>query len=774
PNEFGAINGHVEKQLAVSHALAKLLAEKAAAEKEYGRKIAEMARGFREQLGGASSASSEGQSAADSLALTEAEAGGNEPLDLMPAVVEWLQQLESEGRMHTQLGSRAASEVAEELGKTTGLLSDARAQSLAFYQKLLSERDKIYETKDKARTLYESRTKALAAAQQRQERATSEKDQEKFRQRAGRDAGLRNQAKNEYILQVAVANEVKRAVNHTLTPRAMDTMQGVNERRVAAARRLLLLQLEMQEAAVAERAQATRRAAHVVARVDPGADSVRFVRRRIETGLSAWDEPPDFRVVVDYAGGESDRMALDGESQAILRNMCLHAQREASRAELEARAKIQAAEQTRRDTLGAGGAPSTAGDERGLQKAAEAERDAAMAELEAVQFQAVRAAVEQRLGPVDQGSPHEFKPFAVAISKTCDYCGDSTGGFGRKAAKCALCEYTCHAKCQLKVEPSCTGADPAAKGGFLSMFGTKRGRRASKSVHRRSTSAASGNSSGGNTTGGAGMSAASFDNTALQQQQQQQRQQQMAHARVSVLPMPANTAGIGPATAVPAAARTPQGLLVSRARSNRSSSFGSGSHSSISNSNANSSFNTNTNANASSAYGGGGSVAAANSGTWQQTPLPASIPAVASAAAASAATGGSGSGDGAVSVLYDFEGDGSRTLTVSAGEQVRVVEADSANSGWIEICLPRSGQQGLVPTSYVDMAAYHHKPAPPSLASLMQQQPPLPPRGQRSSTAPAANGSNGGDAAAAHVVALYDFAARDEQELSCKAGDRIR
>ncbi|KAJ2514720.1 hypothetical protein H4217_005599, partial [Coemansia sp. RSA 1939] len=87
PNEFGAINGHVEKQLAVSHALAKLLAEKAAAEKEYGRKIAEMARGFREQLGGASSASSEGQSAADSLALTEAEAGGNEPLDLMPAVV---------------------------------------------------------------------------------------------------------------------------------------------------------------------------------------------------------------------------------------------------------------------------------------------------------------------------------------------------------------------------------------------------------------------------------------------------------------------------------------------------------------------------------------------------------------------------------------------------------------------------------------------------------------------------------------------------------------
>ncbi|KAJ2538042.1 Protein BZZ1, partial [Coemansia sp. RSA 1933] len=477
PNEFGAINGHVEKQLDLCHGLAKLLADKAAAEKEYGRKITELARGFREQLGNAYASANDGQSI-DTLALTETEVAANEALGLMPAANEWLLQLEDEGRMHTQMGSKAASDVAEELGKTIGLLGDARAQGLDFYQKLLSERDKIYETKDKARAQYEARSKALVASRQKQERATSEKDQEKFRQKADRDSGLRNQAKNEYILQVAVSNEVKRAINHTLTPRAMDIMQGVNERRVAAARRLLLLLLEMQETAIAQRAQGTRRAAHVVARVRPDVDSAQFVRRRVDGGLSAWDEPPDFRVVVDYAGGEDGGMALDGESQAILRNMCLHAQREASRAELEARARMQTAEQTRQ-ALSADALLSTAGDERELQKAAGAERDSAMAELEAVQFQAVRAAVEQQLGPVDQGSPHEFKPHTVAISKTCDYCGESIGGFGRKAARCALCEYTCHAKCQLKVEPSCTGADSDAKGGFLSMFGSKRGRRAS-------------------------------------------------------------------------------------------------------------------------------------------------------------------------------------------------------------------------------------------------------------------------------------------------------
>ncbi|KAJ2084849.1 Protein BZZ1 [Coemansia sp. RSA 487] len=750
PNEFGAINGHVEKQLDLCHALAKLLGEKAAAEKEYGRRVTELARGFRDQLGSAYASANDGQSI-DALALTEAEVAGNEPLGLMAAANEWLQQLEDEGRMHTQMGSKTASDVADELQKTVGLLSDARTQGLDFHRKLLSERDKIYETKDKARTQYEARSKALVASLQKQERATSEKDQEKFRQKSERDTGLRNQAKNEYILQVAVSNEVKRAINHTLTPRVMDAMQGVNERRVAAARRLLLLLMEMQETAVAERAQGTRRAAHVLARVRPDVDSAQFVRRRIDSGMSAWDEPPDFRVVVDYAGGEDDSMALDGESQAILRNMCLHAQREASRAELEARAKIQVVEQARQ-TLGADAPLSVAGDERELQKAAEAERDAAMSELEAVQFQAVRAAVEQRLGPVDQGSPHEFKSHTVAISKTCDYCGESIGGFGRKAAKCALCEYTCHAKCQLKVEPSCTGADSEAKGGFLSMFGSKRGRRASKSLHRRSMSAVSGDSA----------TSSSFDSAA--------QQHQLLQARMSMLPMPASAAGIDPAAAVPTMLRTPQGTALSTVRTDRSDSFGSGSRSSISNSN---------NISSSSAYGGG--IAAANGGAWQRAPIPLTAPTAAAAATAAAPKPGEDSD--LVPVLYDFEGDGSRTLTVSAGDRVRVVEADSEGSGWIEISVPRNGQQGLVPASYVDMDAYR-KPSPPSLPSL-------PPRRQQPAATPAtalpvlptsppsradnhSTSANDGHPAEEYVVALYDFTARDENELSCKVGNRIR
>ncbi|KAJ2533620.1 hypothetical protein EV175_007072, partial [Coemansia sp. RSA 1933] len=220
------------------------------------------------------------------------------------------------------------------------------------------------------------------------------------------------------------------------------------------------------------------------------------------------------------------------------------------------------------------------------------------------------------------------------------------------------------------------------------MFGSKRGRRASKSLHRRSTSAASGDSA----------TSSSLDNAA--------QQHQMPQARMSMLPIPASSAaagggggGIDPASLM----RAPQGAALSTVRTSRSNSFGSGSHSSSV---------------ANTAYGGG--IAAADGGAWQRAPIPLT---------ATAATASNDDG-GLVPVLYDFEGDGSRTLTVSAGDRVRVVAPDSEGSGWIEISVPHSGQQGLVPTTYVDVAAYR-KPSPPSM-------PALPPRKQQPTTIPAA------------------------------------
>ncbi|KAJ2744785.1 Protein BZZ1 [Coemansia sp. BCRC 34301] len=476
PNEFGAVNGYTEKQLEVYGALTKLLAEKATAEREYGRKLVDLAQGFQQQLVALNETSS------DSLALTDSEAEGSGPLELTSAVYEWTARLEEEGRLHVQVGAKTATDIADELRTAYEGLAEQRRRTLDGYQRLLAERDVAYDQKDKARAAYDAHSKALSASLQRQERALTEKDQDKLRLRADRDTALRNQSKNAYILHVATANAAKNAVNRLLTPRAMDAMQAVNDQRVDHTRRLLLQMLAMQQAADSRRAAATQRAASVVARVAPTADSDQLVRRR--QSLSRWDEPPDFRVVVDAAAGDDEAVAKDGESQAILRNLALQALRDARRAEDE-------------------------------MAAADSDRDAAIAELHAIQHRALHAAVELHLGhAVANGSLHAFKPVTLALSKTCDYCAESIGGLNRKAARCAQCEYTCHAKCQIKVEPNCQGPDPDQKSGFLSMFGSKRGKK--KSTERRHTRSASAVSEGSNNSANMSKSFASLPKHQLQ------------------------------------------------------------------------------------------------------------------------------------------------------------------------------------------------------------------------------------------------------------------
>ncbi|KAJ2162796.1 Protein BZZ1 [Coemansia sp. RSA 552] len=737
PNEFGAVNGYVERQLEIYGGLSKLLAEKAAAEREYGRRVVDLARGFQEQL---SSVYEPREGAGiGSLALTDTEAAASDPLELLPAANEWALRLEEEGRLHVQLASKIGGDIADELQRDMEALGEARRHSLDFYQRLLVERDRAYEQKDKARAQYEARSKALGASRQRQERATSEKEQDKYRQKAERETGQCNQAKNEYVLHVAVANEVKNAVNRTFTPRVMDAMETIDQQRVGATRRFLLQMLNMQQAAEARLAAGTQRAAHVVGRVASEVDAAQYVRRRIDSGQSQWDEPPDFRVVVDVAAGEDDSMALDGESQVILRNMCVHAQREGVRAEQEARTQAQEAEQARQQQDPAEGL-------RGLDRIFGAQRKSTMAELEAVQHQALRAAVEQRLGPVDQGNPHEFKAHTVAISKTCDYCGDTIGGLNRKSARCAQCEYTCHAKCQIKVQPTCPGPDPEAKGGFLSLFGSKRGRRKSR-AHKRSESGVSGASVGSVDSARVGppppaMGAYGTGGTRSRSSSSASAAQPTLPARpggggygatMSRMSMsPATAASLSPGPPLPGPVPVPEATHAATMPSP------SAAGADLPDEAAAGRIRASVAGRASTAPG---SALAAAMALNSRSGSPASPPQTQAA-----------------TVLYDFEGDSSATLTVRAGDRARVVAADTAGSGWTEVILTGSGQRGMVPTSYVDLG--DRTASLTSVSSAFSASPRPPP--------------SGASAAGGYVVALYDFEARDSDELACAKDDRIQ
>ncbi|KAJ1799134.1 Protein BZZ1, partial [Coemansia sp. RSA 2598] len=231
-------------QLKLYGALAQLLAEKASAEKDYGRKLMELSRGFQSQLSSVNN-SKDGTTNRDS-AQSGQQTEDPEQIELFPAARKWALYLEGEGNLHVKLSSAISSQIVEELQKAIGSLEDTRKKNLEFYHRILTERDTVYAVKDSMKAYFDTRSKILAATQRKLERTTSEREQKKFSKKAMKHKSKRNHAKNEYILQVAKANAIKQATNHQFTPRLMDCMQVIDEQRVAVTKKMLLRFMETQ------------------------------------------------------------------------------------------------------------------------------------------------------------------------------------------------------------------------------------------------------------------------------------------------------------------------------------------------------------------------------------------------------------------------------------------------------------------------------------------------------------------------------------------------
>ena len=59
-------------------------------------------------------------------------------------------------------------------------------------------------------------------------------------------------------------------------------------------------------------------------------------------------------------------------------------------------------------------------------------------------------------GLTDSAAPHSFQPASFTIPTSCDFCGGTIWGIAKQGGLfCRPCGFTVHAKCELKVEPTC-------------------------------------------------------------------------------------------------------------------------------------------------------------------------------------------------------------------------------------------------------------------------------------------------------------------------------
>ncbi|CAK7893845.1 protein Bzz1p [[Candida] anglica] len=125
-------------------------------------------------------------------------------------------------------------------------------------------------------------------------------------------------------------------------------------------------------------------------------------------------------------------------------------------------------------------------------------------------------------------------------------------------------------------------------------------------------------------------------------------------------------------------------------------------------------------------------------------------------------TGGNGGGNtNTAKALFEYVAAGNDEVSLSPGEALDVIEFDDG-SGWT-LVKSNDGQQGLVPTSYIEVAAPSTQAHAPIVANAT---------GGSTKKGPSVAPKRGAKRVQ-YVEALYDYVADGDDEISISAGDRI-
>ncbi|KAJ3332582.1 hypothetical protein HDU76_013759 [Blyttiomyces sp. JEL0837] len=120
-----------------------------------------------------------------------------------------LQDTVNRSKAHSTLADALSTNVCEQLKQLTMAKELARKKHLQFAQKLVTERERVYAEKERAKRIYDDACDIVEADKTRHDRAVDDKTQEKLKRQWHNDILELNNHKNMYILSLDMANAIK-------------------------------------------------------------------------------------------------------------------------------------------------------------------------------------------------------------------------------------------------------------------------------------------------------------------------------------------------------------------------------------------------------------------------------------------------------------------------------------------------------------------------------------------------------------------------------------
>ncbi|KAK7897071.1 Protein BZZ1 [Exophiala xenobiotica] len=417
--------------------------ERSAIEKEYSQKLTALAKKYYDKKSKRSSNLSVG----DNPALTP---GSLEAASLTTWTTQ-LSTLEARANEHSKLAQDLISQVATPLEYNARKLEELRKSHAEYNNKLVKERDSSYGELKKLKTKYDT---VCQEVENKRRKTESGFDKAKAQNAYNQQLAEMHNVKNTYLIGINVTNKLKECYYHEYIPELLDSLQDLNETRVAKLNSLWLLAVSLETNTLKRSIDHLSRLSSEIPRNNPSLDSNMFVRHN----AVQWQEPSDMVFEPSPVWLDADNMMTDETSKIFLRNILQKSKPLVSQLKSESAQKRRDLENVRKARQNI-----REGKDKRDEVLCVVSQFNVQEELHAIDRKRLTAEVETStitsvVGDLSKyGKSHTFKSETFKIPTNCDLCGDRIWGLSAKGFICTDCGFTCHSKCHMKVPADCPG-----------------------------------------------------------------------------------------------------------------------------------------------------------------------------------------------------------------------------------------------------------------------------------------------------------------------------
>ncbi|CEL51769.1 Protein BZZ1 OS=Schizosaccharomyces pombe (strain 972 / ATCC 24843) GN=bzz1 PE=3 SV=1 [Rhizoctonia solani AG-1 IB] len=447
PDQVPAINATLTHQLTLLTDARELIKERVALEKEYAIRLSAIAKKAEEKRARHMTHAVLGEECSKAWTDTDVRSS-----TLDKAFTTLINSYENTASDHDSFASALSADVGDALKLLERSKDESRKKQMAFFAKLVAERDRIYGERLKAKQKYDEECDGVEAVRQKQDRAADDKHADRAAKQMEQQKVEMQNRKNAYLLQIAAANSTKDRFYDEELPSLEDQFQIHHADTMRRMTRLLLHSQALHEGHLESVRRSVANTQAALNAVDPLHDQKLYAsfNRRPFSKPEDWAFEPCERYY------DTAEVITEPEPKILLQNKLQRARQKIAELIPQIQDKSRDVARLTKLVESYSSNPTLGNYDEVWENLLEASHQLTDLELVRVGYQAEMQVISGALGG-DEGAqkPHEFKSTSFSIPAPCGYCKSNIWGLSKPGKTCKSCGISVHTRCELKMPAEC-------------------------------------------------------------------------------------------------------------------------------------------------------------------------------------------------------------------------------------------------------------------------------------------------------------------------------